>query len=94
MYKNEDIKNVAIKAEFDPAPIRHLAIQCPECKNWFVGHDILEKHISYEYELSGSSCKCPICHAFFVISTNSDVDKEADFPEFYKKCKKKKTTWE
>lgn len=90
---NNNVRNVAIKANFDPAPIRHLAIQCPECNNWFIGNDILENTIYYAYEISGSSCLCPKCNTSFIISINSDIDEEADFPEFYRKCLKRKITW-
>lgn len=94
MYREADIKNVKIKAEFDLIPVRHLAIQCPNCKNWFVGNDILYNEVMYEYEIKGNSFNCPTCGAYIIISDDSEIEEDVDFPKFYDNCKKKKTVWE
>lgn len=94
LYVDTEVKNVKIKAEFDPSPIRHLAIQCPNCNNWFVGNDILYKQVMYEYEIKGNSFNCPICGTYVLISDDSKIEEDVDFPKFYDNCKKKKTVWE
>lgn len=86
-------KKVRIKVEFDPTPIRHLAIQCPSCKNWFVGCDIIKNDCVYEYQLTESECECPKCGDKFIIDCESDIEN-GDFPEFYDKCLKQIVTWE
>jgi len=89
------LKPVKIKVEYESMPIRHLAIQCPECTNWFMGHDICENNITLNYDLYGAYCACPKCDERFQIDIqNAEVDDSASFPEFYKQCLRKKETWE
>jgi len=46
--KKEDIN---IRVEYELTPIRHLAVQCPECKSWFKQGDICLDYISYSYQM-------------------------------------------
>lgn len=38
-------KKVQIKVEFDPTPIRHMAIQCPKCERLFNMYDVATVNI-------------------------------------------------
>ena len=34
--------NFNVRVEYEPLPIRHIAVQCPNCKKWFRGWEITE----------------------------------------------------
>lgn len=36
-------KKVQLKVEFESCPVRHLAIQCPDCNKWFHQADVTLK---------------------------------------------------
>jgi len=50
-----------MRVKYESTPIKHLAIQCPECQNWFHSQDICNKTISYSYELDFMDCLFPKC---------------------------------
>lgn len=81
---------VNVRAEFESTPIRHLAIECPSCKNWFYGWDISKKDVRYDYELYFLDCSCPKCG--FDFEGSAEV-KECDSEEVYKGVLKKKEEW-
>lgn len=87
-------KKAKMKVEYESTPIRHLAVQCPYCKNWFMGYDIFEDSPSYSYELTNARCHCPKCGSDFVTDSESEISEDVSFPEFYDSCLKKKTIWE
>lgn len=89
-----NVQDINIKVEFESVPIRHLAIQCPNCNSWFMGHDILKRECNYKHELYGTECHCPKCDYDFVISYGSKFDETAEFPEFYGNCLTQKVSWE
>lgn len=89
-----NVQVVNIKVEFECTPIRHIAIQCPNCNCWFRGSDILLSPCSYAYEIEGAECHCPKCEYDFEISRKSRLDESASFPQFYENCLERKTTWE
>lgn len=94
-YDNQlEFQKANIKVEYESTPIRHLAVQCPKCNNWFKGFDIIKDNCRYEHELLGSECECPKCGNKFRIDYKSHVEESGDFPEFYDKCLRQKTTWE
>lgn len=88
-------KKVQLKVEFEPCPVRHLAIQCPDCNRWFKQTDItLHKWISDESDISQfTECECPACGCKFDLG-NVEYGEDVEFPEFYDNCSKKKTVWE
>ncbi|SEU09465.1 hypothetical protein SAMN05443270_3095 [Lacrimispora sphenoides] len=86
-------KIVKIKVEFEAIPIRHMAVQCSDCKNWFHGNDIYKDGCSYKHDIFWNECECPKCGNRFIVSENSDLGS-ANFPEFYKECLQKKEVWE
>lgn len=99
---------INMRAEFDPTPIRHLAVQCPHCQNWFHGHDITDDDIQYEYQLDYATFHCPICNKDFghnaeprsIWNRGSNANKiniqEESYPNVYKDCleKKESVRWE
>ena len=91
------MKNVNIKVEFDPTPIRHMAIQCPNCEKWFHTGDIVTNtYPIYKHDICFlTKCKCPVCNTEFDLG-NVEMDFDAEFPEFYDNCMQKKETviWE
>ena len=82
-----------VRIDHDPAPIRHIAVQCPECMEWFRGRDITEESLTYDSDLYQTTFVCPICHTVFGKDTNYWIcsGKEADYPEIYDDCWTKET---
>ena len=83
-----------IRIEYDPTPIRHIAVQCPCCDRWFDGRDITEDSLSYEYQIRFANFHCPVCGASFQVTNDYLHIEEAMYPDVYKDCLRKKTTWE
>lgn len=86
-----------VKIMYDPAPIRHIAVQCPDCKRWFNGQDIAEKELEYGYELYNTQFTCPVCGKIFGSSAYSDhrdvkveeCDRHSDvYKDIYRKVEK------
>lgn len=44
-------KKVKMKVEYESTPIRHLAVQCPDCENWFMGFDIFKKYSNIQLRI-------------------------------------------
>lgn len=97
-WRNQDFgpekKKVKMKVEYERTPIRHLAVQCPDCESWFIGVDIFKNSPRYSYELTNAQCHCPKCGSDFVTDCESEISTDVSFPEFYNNCLKQKTTWE
>lgn len=87
-------KKVNMKVEYECQPIRHLAVQCPDCESWFFGHDIIKGDCSYKYQIIGAECYCPKCGSKFKVDHESNIEESDDFPEFYDKCLRQKVSWE
>lgn len=87
------MEKIKVAVEFDPTPIRHMAIQCPRCERWFYKYDITNVRVDYKHDIdSYAKCKCPVCDHEFDLG---NVELEyPHFPEFYDKCAKKKEVWE
>ena len=81
---------INVRVEFDPIPIRHLAIQCPKCNNWFYDFDICKYEIRYNYQLYNIHCSCPKCDYDFEGATNI---QECGHPEVYENVLGKKVEW-
>ena len=82
------MSKVNMRVEFESTPVRHLAIQCPECKNWFYGYDISDSEARYKYQLQFMICSCPKCsHDFECMDVNIE---ECGHPEVYRGVLKKK----
>ena len=54
-----------VRVEYDSTPIRHIAVQCPECNNWFPGKDITHDKLSFDYNIAWANFECPVCGKVF-----------------------------
>lgn len=84
------MKKINVRVEFESTPVRHLAVQCPECTNWFYGYDVCNNEIRYEHQLSFMDCSCPKCGHDFEGTASVE---ECGHPEVYRDILKKKTEW-
>jgi hypothetical protein len=86
-----------VRIEYDPTPIRHIAVQCPKCEKWFYGRDITNDRLDYEHQVSYARFKCPVCEASFGGDEYNDYLKlhieEVDYPDVYKDCLTNKEVW-
>lgn len=84
-----------VRVEYDPAPIRHIAVQCPECKKWFRGREISKDFFRYDYEINFMEFNCPICgEKFGGIGYENPIIEEVGHPEIYDGCLERKEIWE
>lgn len=85
-----------VRVEYESKPVRHIAVQCPECRKWFHGFDITDKSISDEYDIYLAEFCCPICGKVFGEFDHRDhaTIEEVGYPDVYKDCLKKKEVWE
>lgn len=88
--KKEDIN---IRLEYELTPIRHLAVQCPECKSWFKQGDICLDYISYSYQLFSTQYTCPKCNFDFK-AYDINIEECFNSKEVYRDVSKKKVIWE
>lgn len=86
-----------MRVEYDSAPVRHCAVQCPECEKWFYGYDVIEDgSLTYDYELGSATFRCPLCNTRFGCGTEYDDEKiaEVSHPKVYEGCLEKIVSWE
>ena len=87
-----------IRIEYAPAPIRHIAVQCPKCEKWFPGRDITKDNLQYECDVYYARFECPICGKMFGANMYVDWDNvhidEVPYPHVYADCLEKKEVWE
>ena len=96
------MKEINIRIEYEAAPIKNFAVQCPHCECWFRGDDLLEasklggKAVVYESDIREAQFVCPICRkAFGTNATVSDISiKEVTSEEkCFEDCFRKKEIW-
>lgn len=91
-----------VRVEYECAPIRHIAVQCPRCEKWFYGSDITNDELSYEYQIDMAHFTCPVCENKFgrkhewnaYTALNKPHIEEVSYPEVYDGCLKRKVVWE
>ena len=91
-----------IRVEFDPKPIRHIAVECPKCKKFFPGMSITNSDLSYEYQINFARFECPVCGLKFGYKgcgclyqkDDRPIIHEMPYEEVYKDCLHKKEVWE
>lgn len=88
-----------VRVEYEPTPIRHIAVQCPKCSKWFYGSDITNDRLSFEYQIYYAQFECPICGKIFGADENSDfanvtIKEVGSAEECYKGCLQRKEIWE
>ena len=91
-----DNKPYKVRVEFDPTPIRHIAVQCPICEKWFYGYDITDDELTYDYQIGFAHYRCPLCEKYFGYGTdyNNEQIEESSHPEVYRDCLHKQVKWE
>ena len=84
-----------VKVEYGEAPVRHIAVQCPECKKWFKGRDITYDPLTCAHQIDYAEFQCPLCNKKFGGIMNSDRPnvKVASYPDVYNECLCKKEVW-
>lgn len=88
-----------VRVVYESTPIRHIAVQCPKCGNWFYGIDITSDDLSYDYEIYHAQFECPICGKIFGADecrdfSNVRIEEVGSAAECYKGCLEKKVVWE
>lgn len=93
---------INFRVEFDPTPIRHVAVRCPECFRWFRGNDITNDSLHDNVDLKYAHFVCPVCGSYFSAYDSTrpwgdehEIDiEEVAYPDVYKDCLTRKETWE
>ena len=86
-----------VRVEYERRPIRHIAVQCPNCGKWFHGWDILKgDDLRYDHHIDFAEFVCPVCGNDFGGIQHADKPniKEVGYPEVYEGCLERKETWE
>ena len=79
-----------VRVEYESTPIRHIAVQCPSCENWFYGNDITNDNLWYGYEIGFAKFTCPVCGEEF---SGKHSEEEVSYPAVYDECLTKKEVW-
>lgn len=96
---------INFRVEYEPTPIRHIAVQCPFCDEWFRARDISNKSLDYDYEIEFAEYHCPICDKYFSSSKHDssggrienylpNIEECGDADEVYEDCLTRKEVWE
>lgn len=90
-----------VRVEYDPIPIKRLAVQCPTCKNWFNGYEVMKgadfRNLRFRSDIMYKTFKCPKCEMEFGNILNGeeiDIQEVFSAEECYKDCLGKKEIWE
>lgn len=88
-----------VRVVYDPTPIRHIAVQCPQCEKWFCGGDITHDKLRHDYEIRFAQFECPVCGKIFGADecrgySNLNIEEVDSAEECYKGCLKRKEVWE
>lgn len=88
-----------VRVVYESTPIRHIAVQCPKCENWFYGADVTNDKLSYHYEIYYAQFECPVCGKIFGADeyrdfSNVKIEEVDSSAECYKGCLEKKVIWE
>ena len=91
-----------VRVEYEPTPIRHIAVQCPHCNQWFSGWDVVCSHDPFrdlrdKTDILYETFRCPVCEEEFGgIQHREEVNIQEvnSAEECYKGCLHKKEVWE
>ena len=87
-----------VRVEYDQIPIRHIAVQCPNCEEWFHGRDIADNDLIYRRDIDIAIFNCPLCGTSFGDYDSIAFDyaeiKEVGYPDIYHGVRERKVTWE
>lgn len=87
-----------VRIMYEPAPIRHIAVQCPNCNKWFNGRDIASRRFSTDYELVSTHFTCPMCGAVFGPDADGgymhlNIEEHHNYREVYEDIYEKAEDW-
>lgn len=85
-----DMKNVRV--DYESTPIRHVAVECPSCNEWYAGNDISDISISDSYHLSTAKFTCPDCNIEFKTGLDTKYDEKMG-SAIYEGVKRKQVMW-
>lgn len=92
-----------VRVEYESTPIRHIAVQCPNCVKWFNGRDIIDgdwlEDLRYDYQIGFATFICPLCNDEFGYANpydrkKVDIEEVGSAEECYKGCLSKREVWE
>ena len=88
-----------VKVEYEATPIRHIAVQCPECERWYNGREITAHKLSFGYQIYHAQFICPVCGHVFGANecgdyANVNITECGSSTEVYKDCLHRKEVWE
>lgn len=88
-----------VRVEYEVAPIRHIAVQCPKCEKWFRGRDITKDNLSYDCNIYLAQFECPVCGKIFggdgyLGFANVNIKEVDSSTECYRDCLQRKEVWE
>lgn len=95
--------DMKVRVEYESTPIRHIAVECPNCNNWFHARDILDgdwiEDLRYDYQIEFATFVCPVCrNVFGYVDTynreNVEIKEVGSSEECYKDCLSKREVWE
>lgn len=88
-------KKVNVRVEYDITPVRHIAVQCPECGRWFNGRDITDKELFYSYQINYVKYHCPVCDEDFDTEDSGvNITECYNADVVFKDCLRKREIWE
>ena len=87
-----------VRIEYEAIPIRHIAVQCPNCERRFNGREITKDSLTYDAYIYNAKFVCPVCGDHFAAKDSRgipDVDiTECDSAtDVYDGCLTKTEIW-
>ena len=92
------IRNVRVV--YEPIQLKHLAVQCPKCDNWFNGWEVMQgaafHNLRFKNDIPFAKFNCPICGENFGRDHHDtiSIQEVKSIQECYKGCISKYDTWE
>lgn len=83
-----------VRVEYETTPIRHVAIQCPSCENWFHGYDLTDKSLHDIIDVEYATYNCPVCGSQFSGKENGMEIEEVSYPKVFEGVLEKKVKWQ
>lgn len=88
-----------VRVEYEATPVRHIAVQCPDCGRWYDGRDVGDQRISTDSDIYRTQFCCPVCGKIFGADAcagyaNVHITECGSSTEVYKGCLRKKEVWE
>ena len=97
--RTERMVKMNVRVEYEATPIRHIAVQCPNCGRWFDGREITEDRLSFDHDIRKAAVVCPVCDRIFGGFEHQDfgdvkITECGSSEEVYKGCLKRREVWE